>query len=540
MILEVWYIINVKNNSPALCRKGIIMMGVFKRGIGLIMAILPLVLCMSALMAAQTPVRAAHDSGYTWVEDEKDLKKAVNSLPTASSPNAEEIAKIQAVAARLSHLTDKAKRNVSSSVIRQLAKLYNRAVGIHNDGEDEVYLGDDDDTSSKTIEEEDSIAYGVSAANGTLSMSRLRIDQYKSSGSVLLKMDLDGFDGPIYVDLALHGKPFSTSKDYYFKVDGKSTHLDASISTSGGSNHIKFIAPEEGEYKLYQEGSSSNSSNSSYDYDDLDSFWQGVVDDIESAGSGTRVRVNLGSRTSMPTDVLRALKNSTVTLALTESNGNIISIYGKDVKVPSGSTVSLATLRSTYDKNTLPASASSSASSSSSASAGGGLPVSPLPGGIGTGTSGAGGVTSVGGTGTPSAGGGPTSPVQTPSLPTSKLPSSTLPVSPLPTLPSSASSSSSEASSSEASSSEAESSSTASFDTDFRGESGPEAENAAVREPVDLPEMPAMAGEDSRIGRVVSRVGLAGVLAFMGLAGITAALGGGLLTYAILRHREDK
>lgn len=537
MKLEVWYIINVRNDSAALCRKGIMTMRVFKRSISLIMAILPLVLCMAALMAAQTPVRAARDSNYTWVEDEKDLKEAVNDLPTASSPNADQIAEIQAVAARLSHLTDKAKRNVSSSVIRQLAKLYNRAVGINNDGEDEVDLGDDDDSSSKRIEEDDSIAYGVSAANGSLSMSRLQIDQHKSSGSVLLKMDLDGFDGPVYVDLALHGKPFSTSRDYYFKVDGKSTRLNASVSTSGGSNHIKFIAPEEGEYKLYQEGSSNSSnSNSSYDYDDLDSFWQGVVDDIESAASGTRVRVNLGSRTSMPTDVLRALKNSTVTLALTESNGNIISIYGKDVKVPSGSTVSVSTLRSTYDKNTAPSSSSAALSSSSAAASGsssGGLPVSPLPGGIGGGTSG--GVTAVGGTGTPNAGGGPTSPIQTSPLPTNKLPGSTLPVSPLPTLPTDIASSSSQPSSSET-----ESSSTASFASEFRDESSPEAENVAVREPMDLPEMPAMAGEDSRIGRVVNQVGLAGVLAFIGLAVITAALGGGLLTYAILRRRADK
>lgn len=533
MNLEVWYIIYKRNNSAALCRKGIIMMRVFKRGISLIMAILPLVLCMSALMGAQTPVRAARDSNYTWVEDEKDLKEAVNGLSTSSSPTDDEKKEIQAVAARLSHLTDKAKRNVSSSVIRQLAKLYNRAAGINNDGEDEVDLGDDDDSSSKRIEEDDSIAYGVSAANGSLSMSRLQIDQHKSSGSVLLKMDLDGFDGPVYVDLTLHGKPFSTSKDYYFKVDGKSTRLNASVSTSGGSNHIKFIAPEEGEYKLYQEGS-SNSSNS-YDYDDLDSFWQGVVDDIESAASGARVRVNLGSRTSMPTDVLRALKNSTVTLALTESNGNIISIYGKDVKVPSGSTVSVSTLRSTYDKNTAPSSSSTAASSSSSAS-GGGLPVLPLPGGIGGGTSSDGGITAVGGTGTPNAGGGPTSPIQTSPLPAAnKLPSAVLPVSPLPTLPSNASSSASEPSSSTE-----EASSAASVDTDFRDEASPEAENVALREPVDLPEMPAMAGEDSRIGRVVNQVGLAGVLAFMGLAGITAALGGGLLTYAILRRRDDK
>lgn len=535
--MNLWYIINKENAVRKAYPEGDMMMYILKRGIGLLLAVSLLMLCASGILMVQTPVRAYDSGDYSWVKDETDLKEAVNDLPSPSHPGtAAQKKQIQAVADRLSELTERGKRNASESVIKKLAKYYNTAFGLSPiDGKEDIDLVDTDETSKKRIDEDNSYAYGVMAtfADGS-SAHRLRVEQYKSSGSVLLKMDLKGFEGPVYVDFKLKGSPFSSSKDYYLRLDGSSTHLDVNV----GSNHIRFIAPTEGEYRLYK--SSDDDDDDDYDYDNLSSFWQDVVDDIEDAGSGSRVRVDLGSRTTVPTDVLRALKGRSVTMALYESNGNIISIYGKDVKIPSGSSVSLSTLRNTYDKKSS-SSRSSSSSSSSSGSTGsigttggtsstggtgstgsGGLPVTGLPNGIG----GLENTTVAGGTGTPNAGGAPTS----------AFPSVGLPVSPLPTIRTP----SSTASSSSSSASETELKlPSASRDTDYRETSGPEGEQVAIQEPFDFPEPDVLAGS-SRIGRVVDRVGLAGVLAFLGLAGITAALGGGLLTYAILSHRDGK
>ena len=90
----------------------------------------------------------------------------------------------------------------------------------------------------------------------------------------------------------------------------------------------------------YPDKPSTGSSN-------LDYFWRPVDASIKNAKSGDRVRVNLGAQTSVPFQILQSLYGRDVTLALYESDGNIISIYGKEMASPS-SNLSVAALRRMY------------------------------------------------------------------------------------------------------------------------------------------------------------------------------------------------
>lgn len=473
-----------------------------KKAMSLLVAVSLLFLWISALLLTQTPVQAV-DSNFTTASQ---LKKVVDGL-SAASP----LADVQAVAAQMAKLSDSEKRRVSSATLRDLAQYYNTAAGISpSNGRDRISVDHGDETGSRRIDEDGSYACGVSAGWADGKGHRLQIEQEDSSSSVQLKMTFSGLRGPAYVNLDMEGSPFSSSRDYYLKWDGYK------ISASISSGSLRFVAPGNGVYRLYRDndtGSHSDryygSSQNWYTYPDkpstgssnLDYFWRPVDASIKNAKSGDRVRVNLGAQTSVPFQILQSLYGRDVTLALYESDGNIISIYGKEMASPS-SNLSVAALRRMYTITPGPSEAPGSS-----------VPEQPEP------------PSSMSGSITPpNAGGAPvasgyTAPAasspasQTPPPTTggvekdTSLPK-TIPLEIEPVL---------------------------NFDALEPEE--PQEKAVVYQEPVKIP-LPEKS--NSRIQRIATRAGMGNILLFMGLAGLTAGLGGGLLTHWVVLRRSSR
>lgn len=475
-----------------------------KKAASLLLAVSLLFLWISALLFTQMPVQAV-DTNITTASQ---LKKLVDGLSSGSS-----LAEVQGVASQMANLSDSEKRRVSSATLRDLAQYYNTAAGIiPSNGRDRVSVDPGDESGSRRIDEDSSYACGVSAGWADGRAHRLQIDQDDSSGSVYLKMTFSGLKGPAYVNLDMEGSPFSSSRDYYLKWDGYK------ISASVSSGSLRFVAPGNGIYRLYRDndtGSSSNryygSGTNWYTYpnkpstgsSNLDFFWRPVDANIQNANNGDRVRVNLGAQTSVPFQVLQSLYGRDVTLALYEPDGNIISIYGKEMSSPS-SNLSVAALRRMY---TIPEASQPSGSSAASCPQQA-EPSSSLSGSIST----------------PNAGGAPTASVYTASSSIST---------PAPQTPPPATGGTETDASPATKPIPLETEPILNFDA-LEPES-PEEQAAAYQKPVPIP-----APEESIhwMRRIASRAGMGSILLFMGLAGLTAALGGGLLTYLIVLRRS--
>lgn len=466
-----------------------------KKAASLLLAVSLLFLWVSALLFTQMPVQAV-DTNITTASQ---LKKLVDGLSSGSS-----LAEVQGVASQMANLSDSEKRRVSSATLRDLAQYYNTAAGITpSNGRDRVSVDHGDESGSRRIDEDGSYACGVSAGWADGRTHQLQIDQDDSSGSVYLKMTFSGLKGPAYVNLDMEGSSFSSSRDYYLKWDGYK------ISASVSSGSLRFVAPGNGIYRLYRDkdtGSSSNryygSGKNWYTYPDkpstgssnLDFFWRPVDANIQNANNGDRVRVNLGAQTSVPFQVLQSLYGRDVTLALYEPDGNIISIYGKEMSSPS-SNLSVAALRRMY---AIPKGTSQPPENSSSSCPQQAEPSSSLSGSIST----------------PNAGGAPAisgSTWQTPPPATggSETDASSLKPVPLEIEPV--------------------------FNFDALEPQAPEEQTVAYQEPVSIP---APEKGSPQMQRIAARAGMGSILLFLGLAGLTAALGGGLLTYLIVLRRS--
>lgn len=81
--------------------------------------------------------------------------------------------------------------------------------------------------------------------------------------------------------------------------------------------------------------------SSDYDYWDADydvsEFWWDVIERIRDADDGDSIRVNIGSRATVPTPVLYELQDLRVMLVLRPSSGNNVYIYGRDIDYISSS-----------------------------------------------------------------------------------------------------------------------------------------------------------------------------------------------------------
>lgn len=427
------------------------------------------------------------------------MRNAVNALSASDQVG------IDGVSAALSRLTTAEKKKLPAATIRKLGEYYNKIHAISSNGRDKVRVSSNV-SYNKTIDASDSYAYGVSASAGR--SASLSVSQKAVSGSAIANMDLSGFYGPVVVYLAApDGWGIVSSRDYY--VTTPSGNRTANV-TGSNPRYIYFTAPVTGTYKLYK---GSVSDNDDDDDDDRSSFWDDVMDGIRDADIGDRIRVSMGSRNSVPADVLRVLRGRSVTIVL-RKDGKTVTIYGKDIpKIPeSRSSYSFSTLKNLYGDH----SSSSSKPSSSGASS------SKRP----DASSSTAGTQWIIDTPPAASAAAPTAPA---------IPSVALPPAPLPSSPIAPSTVSSPEDEEDLFS-----------DADEVYEPRQHEDLPPIEEPVDDPEsadqlsasLPDNPPEVQADGRETN---LLKMFVFMGLVVLTAALGGGLLTYTILvRHKRQK
>ncbi|MEM1484046.1 hypothetical protein V6615_04095 [Oscillospiraceae bacterium PP1C4] len=282
------------------------------------------------------------------------ISSAVSALSSSST-----VSEIDTLADAMRALSTSEKRRLSRSTISKLGDLYRNA---HSFTENVNVYSSGFSTSSRMPNSSD--CYGAALAAGA--NVTIDLDQMEPTSSASLQFTASmnsstrSIGAPVTLRVALPDN-FSTSRDYYIRSDDGS--LDCSLERVSGENqyYAVFTTLTMGTFRLIRESSSSQTNNNDYE---ISSFWEDVIDQIVDANPDDRIRVNVGSRTTMATDVLRELKGTEVTLVLRRSNGETISIYGKDIKSVSSSKdyYTMKTLADLYDADTHVSSSSSAPS----------------------------------------------------------------------------------------------------------------------------------------------------------------------------------
>lgn len=258
---------------------------------------------------------------------------------------------VRRIAEAVRALSGREQDRLSRSTLEKLDAEYCKRFGYTHETTVDVR---DDGVSSNRIPR-GSHAYGVASATGGNRVVKLY--QQKPSGSSVLQFELEvdgssaSLPAPIVVYVALPGN-ISSSRDYYLKSP------DGEISASVSRDYLAFTTSTLGRFRLYRERSSSwddddddddwyryRSRNDRRDYV-VTSFWESVIDAVHDAKEGDRLRVNIGTRTEIPADLLRELKGRRVMLVLRPTRGESVTIRGQEV-------VSIPASRDYYTMNNL-------------------------------------------------------------------------------------------------------------------------------------------------------------------------------------------
>ena len=306
----------------------------------------------------------AYDSGHPPVTA-RETAAAVNAM------HATDAQEVDWIVAAMRALPSREKALLASTTIRKLDAAYAFCHGYSQS----LTVRDGTATANRISKTSASISGGTAAAGGSVSVTLWQ--DKPSSSSVYLQFTTESshsLDAPVVYSFSRPSN-ISTAYDYYIK-DESGNRMTASVSSST----VSFVAVEpESTFRVYRGSKTSSDDDEADDPEVMTAFWEDVVSDIKRAERGERVRVTVGSRTTMPADVLRALRGRSVSLALRRSSGETIVIDGKDLPIipVSRDYYTMTTLKRLYGSS--PSLSSSSRASSSSAVSRPADPPAPSP-----------------------------------------------------------------------------------------------------------------------------------------------------------------
>ncbi|MCI8650228.1 MAG: hypothetical protein HFG20_08945 [Anaerotruncus sp.] len=276
-----------------------------------------LILGMLGIMLSSGLPVAAADADYPTAQA---LVQAVEELPDDAQQE-----QVERLASALRKLSTREKKLLDQQTISRLGEFYNQYYS------ESVKVHSKDFLSRQKIPDK-CISYGAAAAAGKGVV--IELEQRKPSNSeVVLQFYATSNQrpaGPFVLQVAL---PDNVSTDWAYTIKG----LDGKISTElvrvRKQNYVRFITRSLGSFQLLRETDEQAEADKAGEMTD---FWKKVENAIEQTTSGNAIYVRTGSRTTMPTQILRTLQNSGVTLILRRGNGTTITIDPADIdNVPS-------------------------------------------------------------------------------------------------------------------------------------------------------------------------------------------------------------
>lgn len=332
-----------------------------KRICGVMVALIVLMTSLTPLLAQEQGSSRTWDS-WGSLTTAADIRRAVSDLNSSSSKE-----DVEYVASAVRSLSRREQERLTNSTIRTLGDYYNRYYS------EDVKIYTSGFTSGRKMNE--SYSYGAAVAAG--GDVRITLDQRDPSSSrTVLQFYMtanQSLDGPVILDIGLPDN-FNNSYDYY--VRGPDGRLSVDIHRDGDIRYARFTTLSTGTFQLVR---SSEKEDDVYDDGSpmLSSLWRSVISAIRQAGSGERVQVDMGTRTSVPADVLRELRRSNTTLCLRYSDGEQLVISSAQVGVipASRDSYSISVLEKMYGSSE----ASSSQTQSSSCAASSSPPISYCP-----------------------------------------------------------------------------------------------------------------------------------------------------------------
>lgn len=278
----------------------------------------------------------------TWAAD-SSLTTAARINAAVASMNTADREQVNMIANAMRALSVAEQKRLGSNTIRRL----DTAFAVNNGYLQRITAKEGTVTTNRINKTSVASAGATVSAGGSVSLTLWQ--DKPSSSTVLLQFSIETDASMITPVIYSFDRPanISTAYDYYLRDDA-GNRMDASVS--GSSFSFVAINPKS-VFKVYRGGKADDK-----DPDDpeiVTPFWQEVIDEVDDARSGDRLRFDVGTRSTVPADVLRALYNRSVWLTLRPSRGDTFTIYGRDLpRIPTNRDYyTMTSLRNLYGTN---------------------------------------------------------------------------------------------------------------------------------------------------------------------------------------------